>query len=684
MIARARRYAKCFLAAGVLALVCVDLARVDRAGGERAWLVPEVDPASLGEATVVVVSSDNEQLPEPAPLDARLSYAQVDAMVKRAIRLDTSEHCLARVVQAGDRVGIKVNIVTAPLVTNGRRHTAFWDSGKPHWGQVTDLRVVRSVVDYLINEERDARRITIVEGPAEWAMVGREGAESGQTEDGWTVHWEEFGGLSYADIVAQYNGVNGVAVDIVDLNYDDWVGTGGVNAGEPLPVPDPHGTGIGAYQRPEGYYVSETLLDLDRLVNIAVMKTHNIPGVTLLHKQYVGTLMQRAYGTSNSSKGALHSFGDNRVPWGFVDLFCYRPTDYGIIEGIWGTEGAGPQWGDDVQHNVIVAGGDPVATDAAGATVMGFNPADLVFLRLSAAKGFGTYYMDYVDIVGDPLERVQRDFVKTPDNPFWGWGNRRWLVNGPHAADDLTSAPLGDEAALLPADGQAAGGTAWRAVSGPDRLFVFPGEQVAPSSVTYAFAYIASARDQDGFLYLGADDGAKVWLNGQLVHAAERMEALPTSARVAVSLYAGLNPVLVKVRNRFGRSGLILVAGDKDGDTLPGIEYLLGPRPPDTAVTGEAAGLPARFALERNYPNPFNAGTSIPYWLPGSAAVRLAIHDARGALVRVLVDATQAGGRHLVEWDGRDGQGDGVATGVYLCELRTPWGRQTGRMLLLQ
>ena len=124
-----------------------------------------------------------------------------------------------------------------------------------HWGQATDLRVVKSVLDYLVNEEGDARRITIVEGGAEWSKVGESGTDPNQTEDGWTVHWEQFDNLSYAELVESFNGVNGIEVDIVDLNYDDWVGTEGVRAGDPLPVPDPNHSGISWYQRPEGYYV---------------------------------------------------------------------------------------------------------------------------------------------------------------------------------------------------------------------------------------------------------------------------------------------------------------------------------------------------------------------------------------------------------------------------------------------
>ncbi|MGY8827064.1 MAG: hypothetical protein ACKVJG_24630 [Candidatus Latescibacterota bacterium] len=98
-----------------------------------------------------------------------------------------------------------------------------------------------------------------------------------------------------------------------------------------------------------------------------------------------------------------------------------------------------------------------------------------------------------------------------------------------------------------------------------------PDDYVASSSATYAFAYIKSERDQEGTLYLGASDGAKVWLNGEEVGSWNRTAKTPDAVAAPVALRAGYNPVLVKVYNIFGAAGLSLVAGD----TLPGISYHL-------------------------------------------------------------------------------------------------------------
>ncbi|MBT4497614.1 MAG: DUF362 domain-containing protein [Gemmatimonadetes bacterium] len=699
-----RKWTKMGILGLVAGLVGLDIAVSDRLEGNRQLIIPQVDTELLGTSTVAIATS--QDLDEPVPLNRDLTTEQVDAIVKRAIGLDSSDRNLAAVIEPGDWVAIKVNIVTAPLVINDKKMTAFWFNGTEHWGQNTDLRVVRSVIDHLINEEKDVSRVTIVEGGAEWSKVGEEGTDPAQTEDGWTVQWEKFGNLSYAGIVEEFNGVNGVTVDIVDLNYDDWVGTEGVGAGDPLPVPDPNHSGIGGYQRAEeGYYVSKTLLEVDKLINIPAIKTHDHPGVTLIHKQYVGTFMQRAYGNRNNSKYSLHNYisgvGDVQVTAGFIDLFSYRPTDYGIIEGFWGTEGTGPQWGEDVQHNVVIASGDPVAADAVTAAMMDFNPEDLWYLKFSAAKGFGTYDLDNIQVVGRQIDEVQRTWKKAPLNSWgsrnkeeydpnvWGWGNRQWLVNGPYDNGDLQVELIEGEADLRPIEGEETNGIVWKVATGapvPRQQFLtLPEDYVGTLSMTYAFAYIHSDRDQDGYLYFLGDDGLKIWLSGQEVYANERITSRTLGdEKVAVSLRKGLNPVVVKVRNRFGQAGLALVAGDEGGDTLPGIEYLLEPPATNTAVTRETSGLPIGFELGANYPNPFNPETVIPYSLPGPGPVELTIFDVRGAKVRTLVDQVLPGGSHATRWDGRNDAGQQVASGIYLYRLAISNAEQTERMTLVR
>ena len=101
------------------------------------------------------------------------------------------------------------------------------------------------------------------------------------------------------------------------------------------------------------------------------------------------------------------------------------------------------------------------------------------------------------------------------------------------------------------------------------------------------------------------------------------------------------------------------------------------------AVAKIAAGAPGS-GLQPNVPNPFNSSTQIAYRLAVPGLVRLEIYNTLGQRVRTLVDDFQAAGVYQVAWDARDGQGTGVAAGVYIASLRRAHGVQTRRLLYLK
>ena len=104
----------------------------------------------------------------------------------------------------------------------------------------------------------------------------------------------------------------------------------------------------------------------------------------------------------------------------------------------------------------------------------------------------------------------------------------------------------------------------------------------------------------------------------------------------------------------------------------------------------EAVGLvfttiPDRFVLYNNYPNPFNAGTSIVFGAPGVHPVKLVVFNALGQKVRTLFTGVSRPGQNRIVWnDGRDEAGAQVATGLYLYRLTTPGSVLTGKMLYLK
>jgi hypothetical protein len=85
-----------------------------------------------------------------------------------------------------------------------------------------------------------------------------------------------------------------------------------------------------------------------------------------------------------------------------------------------------------------------------------------------------------------------------------------------------------------------------------------------------------------------------------------------------------------------------------------------------------------------NYPNPFNPTTTISYQLAGRSHVRLIVYNVAGRAVRVLENAERPGGYYEVVWDGRDNNGQVVASGIYFYRLTAGDFVQTRKMVLIK
>jgi hypothetical protein len=102
-----------------------------------------------------------------------------------------------------------------------------------------------------------------------------------------------------------------------------------------------------------------------------------------------------------------------------------------------------------------------------------------------------------------------------------------------------------------------------------------------------------------------------------------------------------------------------------------------------SAVEERPAALPTAYRL-RAYPNPANPGTVLSWSLPASTQVTVTVYSLLGQRMRVLVDASCRTGVHTVAWDGRDGSGQPVASGVYLVRLATPAVQLATKVTLLR
>ncbi|MBN1824983.1 MAG: T9SS type A sorting domain-containing protein [Candidatus Eisenbacteria bacterium] len=107
-------------------------------------------------------------------------------------------------------------------------------------------------------------------------------------------------------------------------------------------------------------------------------------------------------------------------------------------------------------------------------------------------------------------------------------------------------------------------------------------------------------------------------------------------------------------------------------DLRGNMEYMLEHfflEPFDPTGVEEGGPAPARFALERNRPNPFNPVTTIRFTVPKRSHVDLKVYETSGRLVRTLASGEYGEGAHAVLWDGRNDTGRSVGSGVYFYRM---------------
>ncbi|MDE3089959.1 MAG: DUF362 domain-containing protein [Chloroflexota bacterium] len=182
-------------------------------------------------------------------------------------------------------------------------------------------------------------------------------------------------------------------VPFVDLNYDDLV---------TIPLK-------GGYTKLKTLFVARTIRDADLFVSMPKLKTHHWTQISVSVKNLFGIVPGVKYGWP---KNTLHIQG---VAPFLAELADSLPTrGCAVVDGIVGMEGDGPLFGHAVASGVLAVGTDLLAVDATCARVMGFNPASIDYLNFAAWAGVGAIDESKIDLVGEPLAKLQRAFERPP------------------------------------------------------------------------------------------------------------------------------------------------------------------------------------------------------------------------------------------------------------------------------
>lgn len=510
--------------------------------------------AETENSRVGLVQSAHARLAAPASPEDPLDYARVRDMVWKAIEYGRPRAgSLEAKIPAGAWVVVKPNLCF------------LRPQGGYAPGDITDLRVLKAVIEYVARRSR-ARRITVAEGgsyrgredPDEDSVVRQDGARV----DAATFDWgpEEFPGWggSLGGMLTEFaRAFPGKKFDYVDLNYD------GVRdaAGQLRRVEVPRTPrGVGAFGLRPDYYVTTTILGCDFLINMPVMKVHGQCGITACFKNYVGTAPREGYAVPGRFWNVrLHDEHevDERIDHFLVDLAAFHPPDYNVVDGIRGLQYSvhnNRRSDQTLRNNLVLAGEDTVAADALVAHLMGFNVWDMEFLHLARQRDLGVMDLRRIDLAGDDPERLRRPWGKP--KPWYGRCNREWRV-------------ARDAAAEL---------AGWRRYTSPaDTLDLAQAAGQAPPGAVYGAAVRVRAEGhRKAFLWAGVRGRLTALLNGDKVLEEENR----TSYRVGqfqkpVELKPGENLLVFRVLalGEGPQLSALLVGARNDGDTVEGIRW---------------------------------------------------------------------------------------------------------------
>ena len=222
----------------------------------------------------------------------------------------------------------------------------------PSTGVTTDSRVVEALIEFV--KECGCREITVGDGG------------SGDTDRVFDV-------VGIRQVAAQHG------VRLIDLNDDERVEVSIPNA---LALPK--------------VSIAKTVLESTCIINVPKLKVHHMALVTLCIKNLMGAILP---------KSIIHGQLNERL----ADLASLIRPRINIIEGIVGSE-LDEVNGKPVRMDLLISGRDIVATDTVGSAVMDIDPGRVGYLSLAEGKDVGTGELAKIEVLGEPIEKVQRRF----------------------------------------------------------------------------------------------------------------------------------------------------------------------------------------------------------------------------------------------------------------------------------
>ncbi len=171
---------------------------------------------------------------------------------------------------------------------------------------------------------------------------------------------------------------------------------------------------LGPENTPQPVRIISRFLNKDQyLISAAKLKTHDLVLVTLSLKNILLAAPYNDY--KQNDKPFMHLIKSDRskniiLHYNMFSLAKEIYPDLGVIDGFEAMEGNGPVGGTPVDARIAMASLDPLALDTIATKIMGFNPAEILYLSSMNKAGMGQGDPDKIKIIGNKLQNIQYHF----------------------------------------------------------------------------------------------------------------------------------------------------------------------------------------------------------------------------------------------------------------------------------
>ena len=163
---------------------------------------------------------------------------------------------------------------------------------------------------------------------------------------------------------------------------------------------------------PQGIEIPKMFLGKN-VIHLPTVKTHGHSTTTGAVKNAFGGLLKE-----------VRHFAHKYIHEVLVDLMIMQkeihPEVFCVMDGTVCGNGAGPRLMKPEIKNIILASRDSVAIDAVAASIMGFSPGDIPYIRMCHERGLGTGDLKEIEVLGEDISRFNFNFRTKRSFVIWG------------------------------------------------------------------------------------------------------------------------------------------------------------------------------------------------------------------------------------------------------------------------